>query len=185
MIRSLPSFSRLESFITISNLDLSLIDFVGILLNYQNRHLTYMIHFNRNLSDQELLQEKKKDYRNVVIIQTVIVTVGLVLSDIILREQESIRSRLIITLFSTFSAVYAFLLWDMMRNFTRNQILIKGVLSVLILVVIIGAGIAGLSAAILLAEKGFKVKLIERDNFIVVVNKQTIYTFAQPNLFVS
>ena len=33
-------------------------------------------------------------------------------------------------------------------------------------VVIIGAGIAGLSAAILLAEKGLKVKLIERDNFL-------------------
>lgn len=33
-------------------------------------------------------------------------------------------------------------------------------------VAIIGAGIAGLTAAILLSEKGFKVKLIERDNFL-------------------
>ncbi|MCW8850014.1 MAG: FAD-dependent oxidoreductase, partial [Melioribacteraceae bacterium] len=33
-------------------------------------------------------------------------------------------------------------------------------------VAIIGAGIAGLTSAILLTERGFKVKLIERDNFL-------------------
>jgi hypothetical protein len=97
-----------------------------------------MIRFDRKLSDLELLNEKRKDYRNVVIIQTVIITVGLLLSDIILKEQESITSKLIITLFSTFSGVYAFLLWDLMRNFTNNQLLIKGVLGVIVLVVIVG-----------------------------------------------
>jgi hypothetical protein len=97
-----------------------------------------MIRFDRKLSDKELLDEKKKDYRNIVIIQTVLITVGLLLSDIILKEQESIKSKLIITLFSTFSAVYAFLLWDMMRNFTNNQLLIKGILLTIVLVVIVG-----------------------------------------------
>lgn len=97
-----------------------------------------MIRFDRKLNPKELLEEKRKDYRNVVILQTIIITVGLLLSDIILKEQESNLSKLIITLFSMFSAIYAFLLWDMMRNFTNNQLLIKGILIIIILTVIVG-----------------------------------------------
>ena len=98
-----------------------------------------MIRFNRKLTLKELLKEKRKDYRNIVIIQVMIVTVGLLFSDIILEEQESLSSKLIITLFSMFSAFYAFLLWDLLRNFTNNQYLIKGIIFVIACIVIVGA----------------------------------------------
>ncbi|MCH7514361.1 MAG: hypothetical protein IH947_10540 [Bacteroidetes bacterium] len=97
-----------------------------------------MIRFKRKLTSKELLKEKRKDYRNIVIIQVTIVIVGLLLSDIILEEQESLTSKLIITLFSMFSALYVYLLWDLLRDFTSNQFIIKGVIFVIIGVVIVG-----------------------------------------------
>ncbi|MCH8234250.1 MAG: hypothetical protein IIB82_16635 [Bacteroidetes bacterium] len=97
-----------------------------------------MIRFKRKLTSKELLKEKRKDYRNIVIIQVTIVIVGLLLSDIILEEQESLTSKLIITLFSMFSALYVYLLWDLLRDFTSNQFIIKGVIFVITGVVIVG-----------------------------------------------
>ena len=73
-----------------------------------------------------------------MIIQVTIVIVGLLLSDIILEEQESLTSKLIITLFSMFSALYVYLLWDLLRDFTSNQFIIKGVIFVITGVVIVG-----------------------------------------------
>lgn len=83
------------------------------------------------LSKLELQKEKAKDYRNVVIIQILIVVLGLVLYDPLLEDSKSAVSKFIITLFSTFGALYAFLLWDLLRNFTTNKYLIIGILVLL------------------------------------------------------
>ncbi len=97
-----------------------------------------MIRINRILSTNELLKEKRKDYRNIVITQVTIVTKGILLSDIILEEQESLISKSIITLFSMFSALYAYLLWYLLRDFTNNQLLIKGVIIIFTGIVVVG-----------------------------------------------
>ena len=80
----------------------------------------------------ELQREKQKDYRNIVIIQIIIVTLGLVLSEPVLDDSTSVTSKFIILIFSTFGAVYAFLLWDLLRNLTTSKILIAIILPVLI-----------------------------------------------------
>ncbi len=51
-----------------------------------------------NANDQE--KEKNKDYRNVVIIQVIIIVSGLVLSTFIDYSNPSFSDKLIITLFS-------------------------------------------------------------------------------------
>jgi hypothetical protein len=79
-----------------------------------------------------LHQEKQRDYRNVVITQVVIITFGLLLSGPLLENPTSDTSKLIISVFSFFGGLYAFLLWDLLRNFTNNKILIISILCVLI-----------------------------------------------------
>ena len=90
------------------------------------------------LTGRELQQEKSKDYRNVVVIQILIVVFGLVLSEPLLTDSKSDVSKFIISIFSFFGATYAFLLWDMLRNFTQNKPLITTILIVLIVIVIAG-----------------------------------------------
>ncbi|MCS6973928.1 MAG: hypothetical protein NZM13_05535 [Cyclobacteriaceae bacterium] len=90
------------------------------------------------IGSSQLQQEKQKDYRNVVIIQVTIIVLGLLLSGPLLENPRSEVSKLIITVFSFFGALYAFLLWDLLRNFTRNNTLIISVLLILIALVIFG-----------------------------------------------
>ncbi|MCX7636217.1 MAG: hypothetical protein N2044_00075 [Cyclobacteriaceae bacterium] len=90
------------------------------------------------IGSSQLQQEKQKDYRNVVIIQVTIIVLGLLLSGPLLENPRSEISKLIITIFSFFGALYAFLLWDLLRNFTRNNMLIISVLLILIALVIFG-----------------------------------------------
>jgi hypothetical protein len=91
------------------------------------------------LSKLELQKEKAKDYRNVVIIQIVLIVLGLVLYEPLLEDSTSDTSKLIITVFSFFGATYAFLLWDLLRNFTSN-----GILIIVILILLLGIVIAGI-----------------------------------------
>ncbi len=91
---------------------------------------------SNNANDQE--QEKNKDYRNVVIIQAIIIISGLVLSTFINYENPSFSDKLIITLFSGFGAFYSFLLWDLLKDFTTNKLLIGTFLFVLTSIVVIG-----------------------------------------------
>ena len=86
----------------------------------------------------EGIREKQKDYRNVVIIQIVIVVLGLTLTEPVLENPRSDISKLIITVFLSFAAIYEFLLWDLMRNFTNNRILIVGIFVVLTCAIIAG-----------------------------------------------
>jgi len=95
-----------------------------------------MIKFFRILSKADLVREKRKDFRNVVITQIVIVVAGMVLSPGL--ATEGLTSKLIITVFSMFGVIYSFLLWDLLRDFTNNQFLIKGIFFVLLAIVISG-----------------------------------------------
>ncbi len=92
----------------------------------------------RNFSKGELQREKAKDYRNVVMIQVVIIVFGLLLSEPLLEDSKSDVSKFIISVFSLFGAVYAFLLWDLLRNFTNSKFLIGLILTVLLGIVVTG-----------------------------------------------
>ncbi|MBS1976871.1 MAG: hypothetical protein JST46_05845 [Bacteroidetes bacterium] len=90
------------------------------------------------LTRSELQKEKAKDYRNVVVIQVLIVVFGLILAEPVLEDSRSEVSKLIITIFSGFGALYAFLLLDMLRNFTENKALISVIFIVLVTIVLTG-----------------------------------------------
>lgn len=90
------------------------------------------------LSRVELQREKTKDYKNIVLIQVIIVSVGLVLSEQLLLDSKSSESKLIISIFSFFGATYAFLQWDLLRNFTTNRTLISIIFLALIGIMVMG-----------------------------------------------
>lgn len=90
--------------------------------------------FQRTLSKGELQIEKAKDYRNIVIIQILIVVFGLTLSEPILKDSKSEVSKFIITVFSFFGALYTYLMCDLLRDFTSNKTLLS-----IIFIVLIGA----------------------------------------------
>lgn len=90
------------------------------------------------LSTTDLHREKAKDYRNIVLLQVLIITCGLILSEPLLEDSKSEVAKLIISVFSFFGALYAFLLWDLLRNFTKNRILLLVFLVVLISIVSVG-----------------------------------------------
>lgn len=94
--------------------------------------------FKNILTRSQLQKEKTKDYRNIVLIQIVIVSAGLILSEPVLADSKSHASKLIITIFSGFAATYAFLQWDLLRNFTTNRTLLIGILVALGGVIILG-----------------------------------------------
>lgn len=94
--------------------------------------------FQRILSKLELQHEKTRDYTRVVLIQVVIIVIGLTLTGPLLENPASSLSKFIITVFSFFGAVYAFLLWDMLRNFTSNRFLINGIFFSLVALVVTG-----------------------------------------------
>ena len=83
-------------------------------------------------------KEKRKDYRNTVIIQIVIVVAGLVLSPFLNFADPDNLDKLIITLFSGFGALYAFLLWDLLKDFTNSRLLVTFVLIILFIVTALG-----------------------------------------------
>ena len=83
-------------------------------------------------------QEKSKDYRNVVIIQILIIVFGLVLSTFTDFANPAGKDKLIITIFSGFGAAYAFLLWDLLKDFTNSRILVRVVLVILVFITVLG-----------------------------------------------
>jgi len=89
-------------------------------------------------SNTELQREKTKDYRNVVIIQVLIVVFGLTLSGPLLEDSRSPLSKFIITVFSGFGTVYTYLMCDLLRNFTRNKVLLTVLFTLLIVTIGVG-----------------------------------------------
>jgi hypothetical protein len=86
----------------------------------------------------ELQREKQKDYRNIVIIQIIIIVFGLILSEFLVNGTQTSEAKLVISIFSFFGAAYAFLLWDLLRDFTRSKLLLDSFLYVLIGIVVFG-----------------------------------------------
>ena len=95
----------------------------------------------RIFQGNELQREKQKDYRNIVILQIIIIVLGLTLSEFVLSGTDTPVARLVISVFSMFGALYAYLMWDLLRNFTAQRWLINTYLG--ILVISIGTGILG------------------------------------------
>jgi hypothetical protein len=93
----------------------------------------------RIFNGKELQSEKKKDYRNVVINQIIIIVLGLTLSEFLVEGQQTTpASKFVISIYTFFGGLYSFLLWDLLRDFTTNRILINIVFFVLLGVVIVG-----------------------------------------------
>jgi hypothetical protein len=69
-------------------------------------------------------------------VQILIIVSGFLLSGFL--ETDGLAQKLVISLFSVFGLVYAFLLWDLLRNFTANRILLAGFFITLSLLVLFG-----------------------------------------------
>jgi len=91
-----------------------------------------------NLTLTERQREKQRDYQNVVINQIIIITLGLTLSEFIINGASTLPGKFVLTIFLFFGTLYSFLLWDLLRNFTSNQLLLNTFLIILIGIVIIG-----------------------------------------------
>jgi hypothetical protein len=87
----------------------------------------------------KLQQEKQKDYRNVVVLQVLIIVFGLTLSETLDHGYETEAAKASITVFSVFGGIYCYLLWDLLRNFTSSKFLINAVLTILITIVVGGS----------------------------------------------
>src|SRR6187551_3390509 len=87
---------------------------------------------------RELQLEKQKDYKNVVLTQIVIIVFGLTISGFLDEGSQTSQAKLAITVYNFFGVVYAFLLWDLLRNFTKNRILITICFIALVGIVITG-----------------------------------------------
>src|SRR5690606_31701475 len=90
------------------------------------------------LSKRDLQREKRKDYRNIVVAQIIIIVFGLTLSEVIIQDGQSAEGKFVATIYVTFAAAYAFLLWDLMRNFTTSRLLINVVFVVVVGIVVTG-----------------------------------------------
>jgi len=82
--------------------------------------------FKPQLTNQQLVDEKLKDYRTVLWLQVVITLVALLLKDIFILLKVEPNTSLIIrdSLFLSLGGLYMYILWDMLRNFTKSETLI-------------------------------------------------------------
>ena len=83
-------------------------------------------------------KEKRKDYRNTVIVQIIIVVSGMALSPFLDYANPGNLDKLLISLFSGFGALYAFLLWDLLKDFTNSRLLVTIVLITLFIITALG-----------------------------------------------
>src|SRR6478609_7137408 len=90
-----------------------------------NKLLRY-ISIKPALTGKELDHEKSLDYRNIVIVQVLIISSALLLKDILAISglDKSISVMVRDTIFLTLAAIYVFWLWDHLRNLTHNNTLV-------------------------------------------------------------
>jgi hypothetical protein len=82
--------------------------------------------------------EKQRDYRNIVLVQVIIIVFGLTLTEFLEGGSKTAVAKPIITVFSIFGVTYAFLLWDLLKNFTKSKVLIRIYFVMLIGITLIG-----------------------------------------------
>jgi len=83
--------------------------------------------------------EKQRDYRNIVIVQVIIIVFGLTLTEFLSGGSRTAIAKPIITIFSVFGVTYAFLLWDLLKNFTESKFLIRLYFLILLGITVMGA----------------------------------------------
>jgi hypothetical protein len=98
-----------------------------------------MSFLTRQLSTAALQREKLKDYKNIVAIQVVVITLLMTLQDLLAGIGFVDIQKWVFTLFIAFAGFYLLLLWDMMRNFTSNMLIVRGSLVWLLLLFVLGA----------------------------------------------
>lgn len=128
----------------------------------------------------ELQREKQQDYRNVVLTQIIIVAFGLTLSGPVIENSTSPISKFIITIFFGFGTMYNFLMWDLLRNFTKNRVLVTTIFIVLVGMIIFG---------MLTEFPYYKVLDIERKTTLLIIHgllfpiEITVISFAIRDIF--
>jgi hypothetical protein len=88
--------------------------------------------FIQKLKGAELAHEKKRDFRNVVILQSSIIISALLLKDVL--ELCGIENSYVFRdcLFLLLGGIYVLVMWDMLRNFTQNKFLIYALFTIMI-----------------------------------------------------
>lgn len=89
----------------------------------------------QNKQGGALAAEKRKDYRNIVILQTLIIISALLLKDVLSFSGVGTRTSYIIrdTLFLSLGGIYVFILWDLLRNYVQDKRLIRGMFYVILI----------------------------------------------------
>lgn len=93
----------------------------------------------RQMTSAALQREKLKDYRNIVTIQVTVVVILMTLEDLLAGIGFVDIQKWVYTLFIAFAGFYLLLLWDMMRNFTGNMLIVRGSLAWLMVLFVLGA----------------------------------------------
>jgi hypothetical protein len=82
----------------------------------------------QNLKDIELSREKLKDFKNVVYVQMALLLTTLLLKGLLDLFGIPNNNALTETLFFSVLGIYVYLLWDMLRNYTRSKVLLLALL---------------------------------------------------------
>ena len=81
----------------------------------------------------EAIAEKQRDYRNVVITQAILVSFALVLEDLIELFGVSADRQFFYSGFLLLGAVYYYMIWDLVKNFLENKIIVWGLLALMVI----------------------------------------------------
>jgi hypothetical protein len=86
----------------------------------------------QKLKGDELAHEKKRDFRNVVILQISIILTALLLKDSFemlgVENSYVIRDCIVLLL----GGVYVLVMWDMLRNFTQSKLIIYALFTIIV-----------------------------------------------------
>ncbi|HSZ25606.1 MAG TPA: hypothetical protein VK766_07815 [Cytophagaceae bacterium] len=91
-----------------------------------------------NLKGIELTREKLKDFRNVVYVQILLLLTAMLLKGILELFYIPFGNQITESIFFSILGVYVFLLWDMLRNYTRSKWLL-----IILLILIMGTFFIG------------------------------------------
>ena len=96
----------------------------------------YLAHIQRkNLNTNELNEEKKKDFRNIVFLQIIIIVSAMLLKETLAISGVSLTTSNMVRdfLFLITGGLYVFVLWDLLRDLTKSNTLIISMFVLIIL----------------------------------------------------